>query len=216
MQSALKAKVPEGIIQLNKRLTSLTKLEAGGVYLKFEDGTETTVDLVVGGDGIRSVVREHAFPEHTIKFTGTTIWRTLIPYSSVKHIPNMGVSTTWWHGPTGHFYSSLVDDPSETPAEEQLFEIAARGVVDPATETRKRFSWGVPATNERVLSHFENFDPRVREALEQVPEGGWKEFSAFAGPRLEKLGAWDKIVLIGDASHPLSGELCLLSQSGSI
>jgi salicylate hydroxylase len=42
--------------------------------------------------------------------------------------------------------------------------------------------------------------------LSNVPEAQWKEFSAFAGPRLESLTAWDgKVVLIGDASHPLSG-----------
>lgn len=35
-----------------------------------------------------------------------------------------------------------------------MLEISCRNLVDPATDTRKRFSWGVPATNERVLSHF--------------------------------------------------------------
>jgi len=117
----------------------------------------------------------------------------------------MGSSTTWWHGPTGHFYGSYVDDPTESPIDGPQFEIAARYVEDPSKATGKKFSWGVPATNERVLSHFTQFDGRVRKALEQVEEGHWKEFSAFAGPRLEKLVAWDKIVLIGDASHPLSG-----------
>jgi salicylate hydroxylase len=39
-----------------------------------------------------------------------------------------------------------------------------------------------------------------------VPEGSWREFPAFAGPRLDKLTAWNgKVILIGDASHPLSG-----------
>jgi salicylate hydroxylase len=47
-----------------------------------------------------------------------------------------------------------VDDPSEKSPEEQLFEIAARNVIDPETATGKRFSWGVPATKERVESHF--------------------------------------------------------------
>lgn len=55
LQQALLAKVPPGIIQLNKRLVSLENLEQGGVRLVFEDGTETTADLVVGADGIRSV-----------------------------------------------------------------------------------------------------------------------------------------------------------------
>jgi len=205
LQSALMAKVPKGLIQLNKRLESLEDLKEQGVRLRFEDGTDSVADLVVGGDGIRSVVRQHIFPNHSIKFTGTTIWRVLIPVSTVSHISDMIPSTGWWHGPTGHFYSSLVDEPSETPEEDRMFEIAARGVVDPETATGKKFSWGVPATNQRVVSHFTDYDPRVREALAQVPEGQWKEFSAFAGPRLDRLTGWDKVVLIGDASHPLSG-----------
>jgi salicylate hydroxylase len=114
-------------------------------------------------------------------------------------------STAWWHGPAGHFYNCLVDDPSETPEEEQMFEIAVHNVVPAASVKEKRFSWGIPATNERVESHFTEYDPRVREALSRVPDGLWKEFSSFAGPRLEKVTAWDKVVLIGDASHPLTG-----------
>lgn len=132
----------------------------------------------------------------------------------------------------------MVDDPNEVGEDERMFEIAARNVVDPETATGKTFSWGIPATNERVLSHFtvsasvpikrvlslgmpeahaairQNYDSRIREALAQVPEGQWREFSAFAGPRLEKLSAWDKVVLLGDASHPLSGKSCPLPGQG--
>lgn len=52
----------------------------------------------------------------------------------------------------------------------------------------------------------QQYDPRVRDALSRVPEGGWKEFSAFSGPRLERLVGWGKVALLGDASHPLSGK----------
>ncbi|EPE34775.1 FAD/NAD(P)-binding protein [Glarea lozoyensis ATCC 20868] len=206
LQSALISKVPEGVIKLNKKLVGLEDLSENGVKLTFEDGSEVIADLVVGGDGIRSVVRQHVFPEHTIQFTGTTIFRVLVPVSSVSNISDMMPSTQWWHGPTGHFYCSLVDDPAETDEKNQLFEIAARKLIDPSTDLTKKFSWGVPATNARVEGFFTDYDPRVLEALSVVPEGHWKEFSAFAGPRLEKLTAWnEKIVLIGDASHPLSG-----------
>lgn len=89
LQSALISKVPDGVIKLNKKLSSLEKLENGCILLVFEDGTEAISDLVVGGDGIRSVclhspmppfltcvlthfqvVREHIFPDHSIRFTG--------------------------------------------------------------------------------------------------------------------------------------------------
>ncbi|TAQ86511.1 hypothetical protein B7494_g5166 [Chlorociboria aeruginascens] len=205
LQAALVAQVPKGVIQLQKRLVSLQNLEEGGVSLVFEDGEEVIADLVVGGDGIRSVVRQSVFPDHTIRFTGRTIWRVIIPKSLILHIPEMTEATAWWHGPAGHFYNCLVDDPSETPEDEQMFEIAIHNVVPPDTVKEKKFSWGIPATNERVLSHFEDYDPRVQEALRAVPEGQWKEFSSFSGPRLETVRAWDKVVLIGDASHPLTG-----------
>ncbi len=55
LQGALLGRVPPGVIQLGKRLSSLENLEQGGVRLFFEDGTNATADLVVGADGIRSV-----------------------------------------------------------------------------------------------------------------------------------------------------------------
>jgi salicylate hydroxylase len=55
LQSALKAQVPDGVIKLNKRLSSLENLDDGTVRLAFQNGDQTVVDLVVGGDGIRSV-----------------------------------------------------------------------------------------------------------------------------------------------------------------
>jgi len=55
LQAALKAKVPEGVIKLRKRLVSLENLDGEGTRLVFEDGEEVIADLVIGGDGIRSV-----------------------------------------------------------------------------------------------------------------------------------------------------------------
>lgn len=42
--------------------------------------------------------------------------------------------------------------------------------------------------------------------MSAVQEGEWREFATFAGPRLDKITGWNKIALIGDASHPLSGK----------
>ncbi|RAO72346.1 uncharacterized protein BHQ10_008358 [Talaromyces amestolkiae] len=205
LQKALINQVPAGIIQLRKELLSIENIPEGGANLYFSDGTQVVADLVVGGDGIRSVVRQTAFPEHTIKFTGTTIWRTLVPLSSISHIPDVPTCTSWWHGTAGHVYFSPVDDPSEIDPEKQDIEISSRFLVDPETDKVRRWSWGIDTTNEHVEAHFTNYDTRVKEALAKVPKDSWKEFSAFAGPRLNELHAWNKLVLIGDASHPLTG-----------
>lgn len=70
LQAALLKRVPKGTIELRKRLISMENLDNGEVKLKFEDEMETDVDLVVGADGVRSIVRQHLFPDHVIKFTG--------------------------------------------------------------------------------------------------------------------------------------------------
>lgn len=55
LQAALIRKVPEGVIKLRKRLVELTDLGVEGARLVFEDGEVVVADLVIGGDGIRSV-----------------------------------------------------------------------------------------------------------------------------------------------------------------
>ncbi|KAK4180598.1 hypothetical protein QBC36DRAFT_286407 [Triangularia setosa] len=51
-------------------------------------------------------------------------------------------------------------------------------------------SWGVKVFNERMFSRFNR---------------NWTEFAAYAGPAMESLVAWDKLVLVSDSSHPSTG-----------
>ncbi|KAI1612568.1 FAD-binding monooxygenase [Exophiala viscosa] len=205
LQSGLLAKIPEGVIEFNKKLVTVEDLGENGALLQFEDGSEAVADLVVAAEGIRSVVRRTLYPDLRIHFTGNTAWRTLIPRSSLAHLPDISRGTSWWYGKGGHAYLSGVDDPSKLkPGEEELFELSVRSYHEPEIPGRT-VSWGIPATNERVQSRFLEYDQRVQNAIAAVPEGNWREFANYAGPGPEKITGWDKVVLIGDASHPLHG-----------
>ncbi|KAL4959537.1 uncharacterized protein BDV14DRAFT_205612 [Aspergillus stella-maris] len=209
LQTALLSKVPDVIIQFSKRLVLLEHVgrEKGdgssGIRLVFEDQTQAIADLVIGADGIHSVVRKTLFPTHELHFTGNTAFRVLVPRARLleRGLEDITNTTSWWWGKTGHLYFSDVDDLKEieeggtnsTP----LFEITVRSYNEP--DTPGTVPWGIPASNEKEYDH------RICDAVDTVQEGQWKEFATFAGPRLERITGWGRVALIGDASHPLSG-----------
>ncbi|KAJ5259631.1 hypothetical protein N7478_012612 [Penicillium angulare] len=183
LQSALLARVLPDTIVYNKKLVSLESVPDGGVRLNFKDGTEVIPDLVVGADGIRSIVRRILFPNHELHFTGNTAWRVLIQKSSLTHIPDVTDATAWWWGQNGHVYFSDVDDETENP--DPYFEITVRSYTEPEAPGLT-VPWGISATNDKVASRVSKFDKRVRDAVAVVPEGHWREFAGYAGPRLER------------------------------
>lgn len=91
-------------------------------------------------------MRDTAWPDYDIKFTGTTIWRALLPWEEVKELDPRFDTTAWWHSPTTHVYFS--------PLDEDLGEIAARAWHDPKIHSASKVSWGVPVTKAHVESHF--------------------------------------------------------------
>ncbi|KAJ5638214.1 FAD-binding monooxygenase [Penicillium lividum] len=193
LQTALLDKVPDGLIQFNKKLVSLEDRSNGGVRLVFDDLTDAHADLVVGADGIHSIVRRVLFPDHQLRFTGNTAFRTIVPRSRLAHIPDISSTTAWWWGEAGHVYFSDVDDESES--DDPFFEITVRSYKEPEIPG-KTVVWGIPATNEKVAS-------RVLYGMQ------WMWFRKANGGvryiRWTSITGWDKIALIGDASHPLSG-----------
>ncbi|KAF9483653.1 FAD/NAD(P)-binding domain-containing protein [Pholiota conissans] len=87
---------PRVCIHLNKRLVSHFE-SANGVQLTFKDGTTASCDLLVGADGVNSVVRKgllakaynlseaKAAEEARPLWTGTIVYRSLISSDVIKH-----------------------------------------------------------------------------------------------------------------------------------
>jgi 2-polyprenyl-6-methoxyphenol hydroxylase-like FAD-dependent oxidoreductase len=52
--------------------------DEAGVLARFSDGETAHAELLVGADGIRSTVREHAFPDVLPRYAGYSAWRALL------------------------------------------------------------------------------------------------------------------------------------------
>ncbi len=65
-------------VQYNKRCASISE-DSKGITVHFSDGGKAAGTLVIGADGIRSVVREQHVVKAHYRYSGQTCWRAIIP-----------------------------------------------------------------------------------------------------------------------------------------
>ncbi len=87
-------------IRLGKRAVAIESSDRGAVA-RFGDGSEIEADMVVGADGIHSVVRNSLFGAEAPRFTGCICWRGMAPADAVPRDINVADGALWM-GPHGH------------------------------------------------------------------------------------------------------------------
>ncbi|CRG88311.1 UNC93-like protein C922,05c [Talaromyces islandicus] len=192
LQKALLSIVDKSRLRLSSRLVKVVESASKTLSLHFEDGFVDEVDLLIGADGVRSVVRKFAFPDHKISYIGRTAYRAILPAEDILSIPNFPDAVTFWHGPTDWVYTCNLNGGK--------YEITVNA-VEPADNAR--VSWGEKATLEEFRRPWKDFGPTVQAVINKVTDV--QKFALFAGPRLDTVVARGAIALVGDASHPLSG-----------
>lgn len=139
------------------------------------------------------MVRSLSFPTHQIAYTGATCYRTIVKWSAAKAIRAIPREVTFWHGTDRKWIYTC-------PLEGDDLEITCAIKEDGGEE---RHSWGRSASVTHFQDIFQEMCAPVRELLSLVKTVD--QFDYFAGPRLTTLVSAGNTVLIGDASHPLSG-----------
>ena len=165
--------------------TSVDALDprSDGTVVRLTDGREERYDLVVGADGVRSRVRELAFGDRPLDYSGYTCWRLVVKVTAEQ--PQL---REMW-APGRRF--GLVPIDAERV---YCFAVAnaPRGETDPEQGRLERFrerfavfGGQVPA----VLDALERPEELIHNDLEELPPGPW-----FTG----------RVVLVGDAAHALT------------
>jgi salicylate hydroxylase len=164
----------------------------GHVSLSFESraGVRTTVnaDLVIGADGIHSLLRTQVAGADDARFSGLCAFRCLVP---AAHAPAMALRPvqTLWLGPGRH----LVHYPVSAG---RLVNVVA---IVPADDWRTE-SWTAEGSVDDMVRAFDGWDARVEQLLTSATHTRrWALYDR------EPLARWcdGRLALLGDAAHAM-------------
>lgn len=174
-------------IRLGTRLSRVEE-SADNVTVHLDDGTSLEADLLIAADGIHSTVRSQLFGQQDPEFSGYLCWRALIPADRLQGVDVPHSCTAWW-GPDRSAVVFWVDGGST---------MNFIGTV-PSTEVRSE-SWN---TRGKVSDLLESYQGAC-EPLASIVDAIEEPFITGIYTR-PVLPSWhtDRIVLLGDACHPI-------------
>ena len=176
-------------ITVGKRLVGLDE-NHDDVVLKFEDGSEIAVPIVVGADGVHSTVRTLRHRELKAEFTGHVAYRGMVKVTDVERNliePKMNL----WAGPKAHVVAYYVRRG------ELLNYVALNEEDDWETE-----NWTTPASKAELAARFAHWNPTVRYLIDHTQEGQCYKWAILMR---DPLSSWSssRTTLLGDAAHPM-------------
>jgi salicylate hydroxylase len=183
----IRSAVPAEGVRLGRRVTEVT-LTGERPVLRFSNGEVAAHDVLIGADGIHSVVRRAVGESVPPTYSGLCAFRGLVPAAQAPAFA-LRPAHTLWLGPAHH----LVHYPISGGRLVNLVAFAPAG--DYTTE-----SWTATATTEEFLAEFDGWDPRLTDLIRAagVP-GRWALLDRAP------LRAWSRgpVTLLGDAAHPM-------------
>lgn len=187
LQAAMLEAMGNTTIRLGKQLIRLED-EGGEAKLYWADGSFDTADLVVGADGIKSVVRQAVCESATPVFTGNSAFRGMARTADLDLLPEP-CSFTDWMGDGRH----VLNFPIGKDFEYQTIVVFMEG-----PETWRQDAWRVPSDAAAIAGKFKDWHPAVGQLLEHVNlSERWGMFQVSPMPSWYR----GRVVLIGDAAH---------------
>lgn len=178
--------LPDGTVRTGQRAAAFSQ-DDDSATVEFENGESVAADVVVGADGIHSVLRAHVVEPSPPTHSGMIAYRGLLPASELP-----GWSTdTWqvWMGDGKHFLvfpvrrGELINYVGFAPSHEEARE-----------------SWSAPGDPDRLRAEYVGWDPVVVDLLGKVESTFW-----WGLYDREPIPRWTngRLTLLGDAAHPM-------------
>ncbi|KJA16008.1 hypothetical protein HYPSUDRAFT_80276 [Hypholoma sublateritium FD-334 SS-4] len=194
-------------IHVNKRLTSFEETPQEGIHLHFNDGSSAKCDILVGMDGINSVVRKGLLIKQGLStsasldpvWTGTIAYRGLIEQAGLEAMfPGHRVLTTpvMYVGKLRH----AIAYPVQHEDGKVLVNVAAF-VGNPSKENTPYSEAPVsPCTQEEILDAYAGWEPEFQALLQCLSQA--KRWPIADLIPLDSYAS-GQIFIGGDAAHAM-------------
>jgi len=184
----LAARLPPGTVHTGHRCTGFGQ-DADGATVSFANGASATADVVIGADGIHSVLQGFVVAPAEPVFSGVVAYRGLVPAMAGYPAGTMRM----WVGERRHFLVFPVR------AGELLNYV---GFVSSGTAIRE--SWSAAGDPAALAAHFAGWDPVIGDVIAAISGPGGSGFQWGMYDRAP-LPRWSsgRLTLLGDAAHPM-------------
>ena len=174
-------------IEMSARVDSYVQMDES-IEVQLTDGSVFKGDLLVGADGIHSIVRTQMLGKEAPEFTGCIAWRGTIPLDRLQKNPPPPTACAWV-GRGKHAVTYRLGG-------ERLVNFV--GVVE-----QDRFvdeSWSQRGTRDQIKRDFKGWHPVIQDIIDEGDE--FFRWGLFGRPELSR---WvdQRVALVGDACHPM-------------
>ncbi|GGD67156.1 FAD-dependent monooxygenase [Paenibacillus nasutitermitis] len=188
LRNHLASMSPEAVIYWGMKLTGIHN-RSDSVTASFENGEEQEADVLIGCDGIHSVVRQHvaSVDDNPLRYGGFTALRGITTFKDSRYPAGVGGGFEAWGRGLRFGFSQL--------GEGRVFWFGAinapKGMLAPAGRRK-----------EAALRYFRGWCDPIEAVIAATDEEAILSHDLFDR---EPLQSWSsgRVTLLGDAAHPM-------------